>query len=120
MVVCFSALLILGYWLPEYKLESSWAMGIHICMMHNSVESASVLLQGGAAVNKKPNGKTPLHVACELAHTDCVGLLLSSGAKVNSMSLSGHSPLHYCITQESLNCARQLIQKGLKITNIHV
>ncbi|KAF5901227.1 ankyrin repeat and SOCS box protein 4-like, partial [Clarias magur] len=104
-----------GYWLPDYKLESSWAMGIHICMLHNSVESALVLLQRGAAVNRKPNGKTPLHVACELSHADCVALLLNWGAKINGMSLSGHTPLHYCITQESVECARQLILKGADV-----
>lgn len=92
-------------------------MGIHICMMHNAVESALVLLQRGAAVNRKPNGKTPLHVACEVSHADCVALLLNWGAKVNSRSLSGHTPLHYCITRESLDCARHLILKGLKIAS---
>ncbi|XP_060798035.1 ankyrin repeat and SOCS box protein 4 [Neoarius graeffei] len=104
-----------GYWLPDYKLESSWAMGLHICMMHNAVESALVLLQRGAAVNRKPNGKTPLHVACEVSHADCVGLLLNWGAKVNGVSLSGHTPLHYCVTQESVDCARQLIIKGADV-----
>ncbi|KAI5091870.1 ankyrin repeat and SOCS box protein 4, partial [Silurus meridionalis] len=104
-----------GYWLPEHKLESSWAMGIHICMMNNAVESALVLLQRGAAVNKKPNGKTPLHVACEVSHADCVSLLLNWGAKINSVSLSGHTPLHYCIKEESVECARQLILKGADI-----
>ncbi|XP_017548344.1 ankyrin repeat and SOCS box protein 4 isoform X1 [Pygocentrus nattereri] len=104
-----------GYWLPGYKLESSWAMGIHVCMMYNALESALVLLQRGAAVNRKPNGKTPLHVACEVSHTDCVNLLLNWGAKVNSVSLSGHTPLHYCITQESVDCAKQLILRGANV-----
>lgn len=88
-------------------------MGIHVCMMYNALDCALVLLQRGAAINRKPNGKTPLHVACEVSNPDCVGLLLDWGAKVNSVSLSGHTPLHYCITQESVNCARQLILKGL-------
>ncbi|XP_066529997.1 ankyrin repeat and SOCS box protein 4 [Hoplias malabaricus] len=104
-----------GYWLPGYKLESSWAMGIHVCMMYNALESALVLLQRGAAVNRKPNGKTPLHVACEVSHADCVNLLLNWGAKVNSISLSGHTPLHYCITHESVDCAKQLILKGADV-----
>ncbi|XP_062846754.1 ankyrin repeat and SOCS box protein 4 [Trichomycterus rosablanca] len=104
-----------GYWLPGYKLESSWAMGIHVCMMYNALDCALVLLQSGAAVNRKPNGKTPLHVACEVSNADCVGLLLDWGAKVNSISLSGHTPLHYCITQESVDCARQLILKGADV-----
>ncbi|KAJ8403103.1 hypothetical protein AAFF_G00360190 [Aldrovandia affinis] len=67
-----------GYWLPGYKLESSWAMGLHV------------------------------------SNCDFVTLLLNHGAKVNSVSLSGHSPLHYCITKESVDCAKQLILKGAK------
>lgn len=108
-----------GYWLPSYKLECSWAMGLHICMMYNSLESAVVLLQNGAAVNKKPNGKTPLHVACTVSNSDCAGLLLEWGARINSMSLSGHAPLHYCVTQESLDCAKLLILKGLLMSILH-
>ncbi|XP_004547968.2 ankyrin repeat and SOCS box protein 4 [Maylandia zebra] len=104
-----------GYWLPGYKLEKSWAMGIHVCVMYNAVETALVLLQKGAAVNQMPNGKTPLHVACEVSNGDCVPLLLAHGAKVNSLSLSGHTPLHYCITRESVECAKQLILKGAKV-----
>ncbi|XP_051949246.1 ankyrin repeat and SOCS box protein 4 isoform X1 [Xyrauchen texanus] len=104
-----------GYWLPSYKLESSWAMGLHVCMMYNALESATVLLQNGAAVNRKPNGKTPLHVACTVSNVDCVGLLLEWRARINSMSLSGHTPLHYCVTPESLDCAKLLILKGANI-----
>ncbi|XP_078123022.1 ankyrin repeat and SOCS box protein 4 [Sander vitreus] len=104
-----------GYWLPGYKLENSWAMGIHVCVMYNAVETALVLLQDGAAINRMPNGKTPLHVACEVSNSDCVALLLAHKAKVNSLSLSGHTPLHYCITRESVDCAKQLIPKGAKV-----
>ncbi|XP_034016746.1 ankyrin repeat and SOCS box protein 4 isoform X2 [Thalassophryne amazonica] len=104
-----------GYWLPGYKLEKSWAMGIHVCMMYNAFETALVLLEEGAAINRMPNGKTPLHVACEVSNSDCVALLLSHGSKINSLSLSGHTPLHYCITRESVDCAKQLILKGAKV-----
>uniref|UniRef100_A0A673AQQ1 Ankyrin repeat and SOCS box containing 4 n=1 Tax=Sphaeramia orbicularis TaxID=375764 RepID=A0A673AQQ1_9TELE len=104
-----------GYWLPGYKLEKSWAMALHVCVMFNAVETALVLLQEGASLNRMPNGKTPLHVACEVSNSDCVALLLAHGAKVNSLSLSGHSPLHYCITTESVDCARQLILKGAHV-----
>ncbi|XP_031710000.1 ankyrin repeat and SOCS box protein 4 [Anarrhichthys ocellatus] len=104
-----------GYWLPGYKLERSWAMGIHVCVMCNAVETALVLLQEGAAINQTPNGKTPLHVACEVSNGDCVALLLAHRAKVNSLSLSGHTPLQYCITRESVDCAKQLILKGANV-----
>ncbi|XP_036947869.1 ankyrin repeat and SOCS box protein 4 isoform X3 [Acanthopagrus latus] len=104
-----------GYWLPGYKLEKSWAMGLHVCVMYNSLESALVLLQNGAAVNRMPNGKTPLHVACEVANSDFVALLLAHEAKVNSLSLSGHTPLHYCVTEQAVHCAKQLILKGAAV-----
>uniref|UniRef100_A0AAQ6IQI8 SOCS box domain-containing protein n=2 Tax=Anabas testudineus TaxID=64144 RepID=A0AAQ6IQI8_ANATE len=104
-----------GYWLPGYRLENSWATGIHVCVMYNALETALVLLQAGAAVNLRPNGKTPLHVACEVSNSDCVALLLAHGAKINTLSLSGHTPLHYCITKESVVCAKQLIFKGAKV-----
>lgn len=82
--------------------------------MYNAVETALELLQRGAAINRMPNGKTPLHVACEVSNGDCVALLLAHGAKVNSLSLSGHTPLHYCTTRESVDCAKQLILKGTR------
>ncbi|XP_029298935.1 ankyrin repeat and SOCS box protein 4 [Cottoperca gobio] len=104
-----------GYWLPGYKLEKSWAMGIHVCVMYNAVETALVLLEEGAAINRMPNGKAPLHVACEASNDDCVALLLAHKAKVNSLSLSGHTPLHYCITSESVACAKQLLLKDAKV-----
>lgn len=88
-------------------------MAVHVCVMYNAVETALLLLEAGAAVNAMPNGKTPLHVACEMSDADCVALLLAHGAKVNSLSLSGHTPLHYCITARSVDCAKQLILKGL-------
>lgn len=87
-------------------------MGIHVCVMYNALETALVLLQAGAAINRMPNGKTPLHVACTVSSGDCAALLLAHGAKVNSLSLSGHTPLHYCITAQSTDCAKQLILKG--------
>ncbi|XP_047461308.1 ankyrin repeat and SOCS box protein 4 [Mugil cephalus] len=104
-----------GYWLPDYKLEKSWAMGIHVCVMYNALETALMLLENGAAVNRMPNGKTPLHIACEIANIDFVDLLLAHGAKVNSMSLSGHTPLYFCVTKDSVECARQIILKGANV-----
>lgn len=80
--------------------------------MYNAVETALVLIQEGAAINRKPNGKTPLHVACEASNADCVALLLAHRAKVNGLSLSGHTPLHYCITSQSVACAKLLLCEG--------
>ncbi|XP_053719271.1 ankyrin repeat and SOCS box protein 4-like [Synchiropus splendidus] len=104
-----------GYWLPDYKLEKSWAMGLHLCVVYNALDAAMVLLENGAATNKMPNGKTPLHVACQTANSDFVTLLLASWSKINILSLSGHTPLHHCATKESIDCARLLLCKGADV-----
>ncbi|XP_064410881.1 ankyrin repeat and SOCS box protein 4 isoform X2 [Latimeria chalumnae] len=104
-----------GYWLPGYKLEASWATGLHISVMMGHLESLLVLLDHHAAVNAKPNGKTPLHVACEVVNLDCLTVLLNYGAKVNCYSLSGHTPLHLCTRKDSVACAEQLLLRGAKL-----
>lgn len=83
--------------------------------MTGGVEAALALLQAGAAVNRRPNGKTPLQVACSAASGPLVALLLAHGAKVHSLSLSGHTALHYCVSARSLDCAQQLILKGQEV-----
>ncbi|XP_063777438.1 ankyrin repeat and SOCS box protein 4 isoform X2 [Pseudophryne corroboree] len=83
--------------------------------MLGHLESLLVLLEHQASINMKPNGKTPLHVACEVANLDCVKILISHGAKLNSFSMSGHAPLHYCKTKESVKCAKELVWSGADV-----
>ncbi|XP_056374947.1 ankyrin repeat and SOCS box protein 4-like isoform X1 [Hyla sarda] len=104
-----------GYWLPSYKLATSWATGLHITVVLGHLESLLVLLEHNASINSRPNGKTPLHLACELASLECVKILICHGAKVNIFSVSGHAPLHYCKTKESVSCAKELIWNGADV-----
>ncbi|KAM5124996.1 ankyrin repeat and SOCS box protein 4, partial [Mantella aurantiaca] len=104
-----------GYWMPSFKLASSWATGLHITVMLGHLESLLVLLEHNANINSKPNGKTPLHLACEVANLECVKVLVSHGAKLNSLSMSGHAPLHYCKTKESVRCAKELVWAGANV-----
>ncbi|KAM9824088.1 ankyrin repeat and SOCS box protein 4-like [Neosynchiropus ocellatus] len=104
-----------GHWLPDYKLEKSWAMGIHLCVLYNAPDTAMVLLEHGTALNAMPDGKTALHVACDVSNSDFVALLLAYGARVNILSMSGHAPLHRCVTKESVECAKLLLLKGARV-----
>ncbi|GCC22992.1 ankyrin repeat and SOCS box protein 4 isoform X1 [Chiloscyllium punctatum] len=104
-----------GYWLPSYKLGSSWTTGLHLAVMLGNLESMAVLLNHHASVNYQPNGKAPLHVAIDVKNRDCVSKLLHHGAKVNSFSLSGYTPLHLCRTKESVSCAKLLIWNGANL-----
>uniref|UniRef100_A0A8C5MCJ7 Uncharacterized protein n=1 Tax=Leptobrachium leishanense TaxID=445787 RepID=A0A8C5MCJ7_9ANUR len=105
-----------GYWLPSYKLTSSWATGLHLTVMLGYLESILVLLQHHASINSKPNGKTPLHVACEIGNIECMQILISHGAKLNSFSVGGLAPLHYCTKRESIQCAKELVLSGKMIS----
>nr|XP_032643828.1 ankyrin repeat and SOCS box protein 4 isoform X3 [Chelonoidis abingdonii] len=104
-----------GYWLPSYKLKSSWATGLHISALYGYLESLMVLLDHKAAVNYKPNGKAAIHVACDAANVECLTILCNHGANVNCFSLSGHAPLHFCTTKASVPCAQQLIWRGANV-----
>ncbi|ELW49136.1 Ankyrin repeat and SOCS box protein 4 [Tupaia chinensis] len=104
-----------GYWLPSYKLKSSWATGLHLSVWFGHVECLLVLLDHNATINCRPNGKTPLHVACEMANLDCVKILCDRGAKLNCYSLSGHTALHFCTTPSSILCAKQLVWRGANV-----
>ncbi|XP_061443327.1 ankyrin repeat and SOCS box protein 4 isoform X2 [Rhineura floridana] len=104
-----------GYWLPSYKLQHSWATGLHLSVMYGHLESLRVLLKHKATINCRPNGKAAIHIACEVANLDCVKILCSHGAKTNCYSLSGLAPLHYCTTKLSITCAQQLIWRGADV-----
>ncbi|XP_020370185.1 ankyrin repeat and SOCS box protein 4 [Rhincodon typus] len=104
-----------GYWLPSYKLGSSWTTGLHLAVMFGNLESMAVLLDHQANINYQPNGKTPLHVAIDMKNRDCASKLLHHGAKVNCFSLSGYAPLHLCRTKESISCAKLLIWNGANL-----
>lgn len=79
------------------------------------MECLLVLLDHDATINCRPNGKTPLHVACEMANLDCVKILCDRGAKLNCYSLSGHTALHFCTTPSSILCAKQLVWRGANV-----
>ncbi|XP_005299909.1 ankyrin repeat and SOCS box protein 4 [Chrysemys picta bellii] len=104
-----------GYWLPSYKLKSSWATGLHISALYGYLESLMVLLNHKAAINYKPNGKAAIHVACDVANVECLTILCNHGANVNCFSMSGHAPLHFCTTKASVPCAQQLIWRGANV-----
>ncbi|KFO60303.1 Ankyrin repeat and SOCS box protein 10, partial [Corvus brachyrhynchos] len=62
---------------------------------------------------------TPLHITasrgytdCLRLPTDCVRLLLGSGADPEAVSEDGYRPLHLCKSSDSIECVRQLLQHG--------
>lgn len=80
--------------------------------MYGHLESLLVLLNHKATINCRPNGKAAIHIACEMANTECLKILCNHGAKLNCFSMSGLAPLHFCTTRTSMPCAQQLILRG--------
>uniref|UniRef100_A0A8C4WXK3 Ankyrin repeat and SOCS box containing 4 n=1 Tax=Eptatretus burgeri TaxID=7764 RepID=A0A8C4WXK3_EPTBU len=104
-----------GYWLPNYKLQSSWATPLHLATALGRPEISRLLLQYGASIESTSNGKTPLHVASSLARPELVTLLMEHGADLDAYSLSWMTPLHYCTFPKTLECARLLLEAGADI-----
>lgn len=69
--------------------------------------------QGLIDVNHKdPSGKTPLHYACILSHSECVRLLLNSGTDVHATYSDGLTVLHACSESRRENEMRYPAQEG--------
>lgn len=86
--------------------------------MYGHLESLIILLDHKATINYRPNGKAAIHIACEVANTECLTILCNHGANINCFSLSGHAPLHFCTTKVSVPCAQQLIWRGKSDYNL--
>ncbi|KAM3955302.1 tankyrase [Aphomia sociella] len=72
-----------------------------------------MLIRKGARVNEKnKEGRTPLHVATDLAHLDAMDLLLRHGAKVNAVDGRGESALSLAARRDAAAACRLLLACG--------
>ncbi len=55
---------------------------------------------------------TPLHIASDMNHLDCLRVLLRSGIRVNVQDSTGDTPLHKAARQGHIECMRMLIDAG--------
>eukprot|EP00003_Mantamonas_plastica_P015319 TRINITY_DN2600_c0_g2_i1.p1 TRINITY_DN2600_c0_g2~~TRINITY_DN2600_c0_g2_i1.p1 ORF type:complete len:328 (+),score=68.72 TRINITY_DN2600_c0_g2_i1:159-1142(+) len=53
--------------------------------------------------------QTPLHIACENGHSDCVTMLLDAGAQIEVVDQQGHTPLQKAIQQSHVGCVEVLM-----------
>ena len=74
------------------------------------VNDAAALGEHGAV----ESGLTALHVACQLGHDECVGLLILRQANVNMQTEGGNTPLHFACAEGYSGCVDQLIKAGAK------
>jgi len=91
---------------------------LHIASLRGYDRIVSLLLsQCGALPNcrTRTNLKTPLHLASQYNHVECVSLLLDHGARPDSKDAFGSTPLHLCCTNGHLSPAILLLQKNANV-----
>lgn len=75
---------------------------LHQAIASGSSEACEYLLLNGARINvQDSDGRTPLHIACEMGHTAQVCQLLKRGANQDVTTVSGKSALD--IVMDSMN-----------------
>jgi ankyrin repeat protein len=83
-------------------------------------EGLSKCLEAGFKANarSKTSGFTPLHQATYFSKdTEVIGLLLESGASVNSRDLSGHTPLFYAAFSQNLGAIELLLSANADVNS---
>ncbi|XP_063300221.1 NF-kappa-B inhibitor epsilon [Pelobates fuscus] len=87
---------------------------IHVATLKRDRALISLLLESGADINDQEgtSGKTPLHLAVEIADCSLVTELLSYRPCVNATMYNGCTPLHLAVGRKDAALARLLCQAG--------
>lgn len=97
----------------------------HLACVVNNVSLLQKMVGYGADVNLLDwNGNTPLHVAIQNAHNDCVSALLNTSStsasdqKINIdldvFNDTGYTPLHAAAVRNNLNAVEMLTHKAIQ------
>jgi len=89
---------------------------LHIAVEENHLESAGVLIAGGAEVNiQARNGQTPLHLAVKNRNKELASLLIENGADFYIRDHFHYTPLHWSAVNNDKDMAEFLIIKGAEV-----
>jgi ankyrin repeat protein len=89
------------------------AEAIHAASENGHAAVVRALLSGGADINSRSIGVTPLHLAVQYNRSEVASLLLQSGAEVDLPStIDGSTPLYYAAGAGLLDTSRLLIAAG--------
>jgi ankyrin repeat protein len=86
---------------------------LHAASFGGDVETAELLIQGGADVGSRDNGNwTPLHSASLKGHTKMVELLIQHSSDVDPRNNKSQTPLHLAAQNGHLDTTKFLIECG--------
>ena len=125
----------------NYETKGSWKTPLHLAVENGHTQTAQLLIDRGADVNKTGSWKTPLHVACEKGHTEIAQFLTDRGANIDSLEddyASAHktfvhratlddnyetkgswkTPLHLAVENGHTQTAQLLIDRGADVNRV--
>jgi ankyrin repeat protein len=95
------------------------AEAIHSAVKNGDMASIDVLVDSDREVlnMQDGSGKSPLHHAIEMKHTDIARYLIEQGANTDLTDNDNESPLHYSASTGNLEIARLLLEQGTTSLN---
>ena len=88
---------------------------LHKAVAINAVGVMALLVGGGAEVDGRAGGVTPLQRAAERGREHMVGLLLAHGADANAVDGVGLTPLHYAVRGNAVGVVECLLEGGADV-----
>jgi ankyrin repeat protein len=79
------------------------------------VGRARQILLSGVDVNGQSRGCTPVYIACQFGHTECLSLLINHGAQLEKANNKGITPTSIACQQGHTECLSLLINHGAQL-----
>jgi ankyrin repeat protein len=96
-------------YVPDYDKSTL----LHLAVMHNHLDTVSLLLDFKADVNARNSaGMTPLHLAAKVGYLDIAKVLLDHKPKLNIKDSRGWTPLKWAEMSDHAAVATILRQNG--------
>ena len=91
-------------------------ISIHEAVERGDVKTLKEHLEFGSDVNARKDGRTCLHTAAWLGHTELAKLLIAGGAELDSVDDDGvFSPLHAAMAEDHFEMVELLISEGADV-----
>jgi TonB family protein len=98
---------------PRFASATS-QLAFTACASGDAALLRDALSAGARAGDKDERGTTLLHYAAEAGATDCLGILISSKARLNELTPSNESPLCWAAAKNRIEACRLLLEAGAR------
>ena len=107
---------LIAHFIAEHGQDPDEDYGLHSTVGNGYHLAARVLIEGGANVDLRQSGETPLHLAVRSEQSEMITLLLNRGANASIADDDGDTPLHLAArrsdTPENAALVSFLLDKG--------